>query len=249
MCTIKFFQNKMFGQLRVAEVNGKVLFNLSDVCKALSIGNARNVKSRLDERGVHSIDTPTINQHGTKVMQKMTYIDEPNVYRCIFQSRKGEAQMFQDWVFEEVLPQIRKTGGYVPVAAGDDENAILSKALLIAQRTLSLQRQQLLEQEPKVAFAEALTASDGTILIRDLAKLLTQNGYPIGQNRLFKELRQRGYLFQQSTRPIQRYVEQGIFVTHVVLVETHHGTKELLTTRVTAKGQQYFLNVFLNEIN
>lgn len=126
---IEVYQNEMFGQLRVAEADGRVYFNLSDTCKALSIGNARNVKSRLDERGVHSIDTPTFNQHGTEVMQKMTYIDEANLYRCIFQSRKAEAQRFQDWVFEEVLPQIRRTGGYVPVTAEDDEKAILCKAL------------------------------------------------------------------------------------------------------------------------
>ncbi|MCQ2283210.1 MAG: phage antirepressor KilAC domain-containing protein [Bacteroidales bacterium] len=246
MNNIQIFSHKRFGKIRTMTMpDGQVWFVGKDVAERLGYSNTKQaLLTHVDDEDKLRSQIATSGQN-----RMMVLINESGLYSLVLQSKLPQAKEFKHWVTSEVLPQIRKTGGYVPVAAGDDENAILSKALLIAQRTLSLQRQQLLDQEPKVAFAEALTASDGTILIRDLAKLLTQNGYPIGQNRLFKELRQRGYLFQQSTRPIQRYVEQGIFVTHVVLVETHHGTKELLTTRVTAKGQQYFLNVFLNEIN
>lgn len=243
---IQIYNNEMFGQLRVAEADGKVYFNLSDTCKALSIGNARNVKSRLDERGVHSIDTPTFNQHGTEVMQKMTYIDEANLYRCIFQSRKAEAQRFQDWVFEEVLPQIRRTGGYVPVTAEDDEKAILCKALSIYKRTIE-ERDALIEQQrPKVLFADAVTSQDDAILIGAMAKVLAQNGCPIGRTRFFRWLRANGYLFQQTTEPIQKWVERGLFVTHVTVINTNHGQREAITTKVTGKGQQYFVDGFLS---
>lgn len=236
----------MFGQLRVAEEGGRVYFNLSDTCKALSIGNARNVKSRLDERGVHSIDTPTFNQHGTEVMQKMTYIDEANLYRCIFQSRKAEAQRFQDWVFEEVLPQIRRTGGYIPVAAEDDEKTILCKALSICKRTIEERDALIEEQRPKVLFADAVTSQDDAILIGAMAKLLAQNGCEIGRTRFFRWLRENGYLFKQTTEPIQKWVERGLFVTHVTVINTNHGQREAITTKVTGKGQRYFVEGFLS---
>ena len=110
------FSNAMFGTLRIVVTDDqKPMFNLSDVCRALDIRNAADTKKRLQKRGIATIDTPTKNQYGATVMQPMTYIDEANLYRCIFQSRKAEAEKFQAWVFEEVLPQIRKTGGYIPI--------------------------------------------------------------------------------------------------------------------------------------
>ena len=122
---------------------------------------------------------------------------------------------------------------------------ILCKALNIMKRTIE-QKDELIEsQNPKVLFADAVTACDDSILIRDLAKLITQNGINIGQNRLFCWLRLNGYLFKRETRPIQKWVEQGLFETSVSLIETHHGTMERCTTKVTGKGQQYFVNGFV----
>jgi len=137
------FNHQMFGQLRVVVTdNQKTMFNLTDVCHALDINNSRQVKSRLAERGVITADTPTQNQFGTTVMQTMTYIDEANLYRCIFQSRKAEAEKFQAWVFEEVLPQIRQTGGYIPLKnsrTGEvlTEAELVEAANRIMQRTIS----------------------------------------------------------------------------------------------------------------
>lgn len=136
------FEHEMFGQLRVVVTdNQKTMFNLSDVCRALDINNSRQVKSRLAEGGVITADTPTRNQFGTMVMQQMTYIDEANLYRCIFQSRKAEAEKFQAWVFEEVLPQIRQTGGYIPlkdIRTGEvmTEDQVVEKAFGILQKTI-----------------------------------------------------------------------------------------------------------------
>jgi len=107
------FSNAMFGELRVVVTDDKkVMFNLSDVCRALDIKNASDTKTRLQKRGIATADTPTLNQFGATVMQAMTYIDEANLYRCIFQSRKAEAKAFRKWVTAEVLPTIRKTGRY-----------------------------------------------------------------------------------------------------------------------------------------
>lgn len=243
---IQVFNHEQFGQIRICLNEGKEWFCLSDVCKALEINNPRDVKKRLQQRGVVTIDTPTYNQHGTMVMQKMTYIDEANLYRCIFQSRKQEAEQFQNWVFEVVLPQIRRTGGYIPVSREDDEKTILCKALLIYKRTIEEKEALIEEQKPLVQFAEAVTSSDDSILIRDLAKLITQNGVKIGQARLFYWMRLHGYLFQRETRPIQKWVEEGLFDTNVTLVQTNHGTKERITTKVTGKGQQYFIEGFVS---
>ena len=243
---IQVFNHEQFGQIRICLNEGKEWFCLSDVCKALEINNPRDVKKRLQQRGVVTIDTPTYNQHGTMVMQEMTYIDEANLYRCIFQSRKQEAEQFQNWVFEVVLPQIRRTGGYIPVSREDDEKTILAKALLIYKRTIEEKEALIEEQKPKVMFAEAVTSSEDSILIRDLAKLITQNGVKIGQGRLFYWLRLHGYLFQRETRPIQKWVEEGLFDTNVTLVQTNHGTKERITTKVTGKGQQYFIEGFVS---
>ena len=206
MNEIQIFNNNNFGNLRVIVKDGKVWFCLSDACKALEIRNPRNVKKRLDSRGVHTMDTPTTckNGHGEfTMMNPMTFIDEANLYRCIFQSKKEEAKQYQDWVFNEVLPQITKTGGYIPVTKEDDEKTILCRAIQILKRTVDEKDALLEKQEPKVQFANAITASDGEILVRELAKLLTQNGIPIGQNRLFGWLRHHGYLFKRDTSPIQ----------------------------------------------
>ena len=249
MNEIQIFNNNNFGKLRVIVKDGKVWFCLSDACKALEIKNPRKVKVRLDSGGVTSSDASTSskNQHGEFTRtQTFTFIDESNLYRCIFQSKKAEAKQYQDWVFNEVLPQITKTGGYIPVKAEDDEKTILCRAIQILKRTVDEKDALLEKQEPKVQFANAITASNGEILVRELAKLLTQNGIPIGQNRLFGWLRHHGYLFKRDTSPIQEWVEKGIFSTHVTLIATNHGTIERITTYVTGKGQQYFVDGFLS---
>ena len=134
---VRVFENAQFGRVRTACSNhGEPLFCLADVCKALSIANHRNIVKRLTGRGVHSVDAPTYNQYGSLVMQEMTFIDEPNLYRCIFQSRKAEAEQFQNWVCEEVLPSIRQTGGYLATQQEDTPEMIMARALQVAQSTI-----------------------------------------------------------------------------------------------------------------
>ena len=166
---VRVFENARFGQIRTAQgASGEPLFCLADVCKVLVL-QTNKVKQRINSRGWNTIPTPTYNQHGTLVMQEMNFIDEPNLYRCIFQSRKEEAELFQDWVCEEVLPAIRQSGGYVATQAEDTPELIMARALQVAQSTIERHQQQLQaaqatiatqilqlqEQAPKVAFANA----------------------------------------------------------------------------------------------
>lgn len=236
---IRIFESPEFGRIRtVNDEKGEPWFCLADVCKVLGITNSRNVKNRLDEGDVHLVDTPTSS--GT---QRIVYTSEPGLYLTIMRSDSPVAKPFRKWVTSEVLPQIRKTGGYIPLSAQDDEMTILAKAVRILNRTLE-QKDELLEaQRPKVEFADAVTTGDGCILMSELAKLLTRNGYPTGRTRLFRWLRENGYIFKRSTEPIQKWVEQGIFTTSVTVIKTHHGTKERVTTKVTGKGQEYFLRM------
>lgn len=236
---IRIFESPEFGRIRtVNDEKGEPWFCLADVCKVLGITNSRNVKNRLDERDVHLVDTPTSS--GT---QRIVYTSEPGLYLTIMRSDSPVAKPFRKWVTSEVLPQIRKTGGYIPLSAQDDDKTILAKALRIANRTLE-QKDELIEaQRPKVEFADAVTTGDGCILMSELAKLLTRNGYPTGRTRLFRWLRDNGYIFKRSTEPIQKWVELGIFATSVTVIKTHHGTKERVTTKVTGKGQEYFLRM------
>lgn len=227
MKAIKTFENAQFGQIRtsVAE-NGEPLFCLADVCRVLDLSNPRDVKRRLNQRGVCTTDTPTYNQHGALVMQQLNFITEPNLYKCIFQSRKKEAEQFQDWVCGEVLPSIRKSGGYMVAMVDETPEQIMARALIVAQETISRQkaavaaaekRATLLEATnkqmtvqingletknkellPGATFAKAVETSEHSILIGELARIIKQNGVEIGQNRLFQWLRENGFLCKKG---------------------------------------------------
>ena len=225
------------------------MFCLSDVCKALAIGNTSDVKRRLDGAAIDTIEVclTSVNQYGAKSVRttKMTYIVEPNLYRCIFQSNKKEAKEFQDWVFNKVLPQIRKTGGYIPVTEEDDEKSILAKALTIAQRTLEAKDRLIEEQRPMAKLGRQVLGSDNNIMIGEMAKILYENGIDIGRQRLFKWLRENGYIFKHSREPMQKWVERGIMAVRECWVTTDHGMELSVTPMITGKGQDYFLKIFL----
>ena len=167
---IKIFESPEFGRIRtVTDEKGEPLFCLADVCKVLGL-KQNGVVMRL-EKGVISTE-PLLTRGGT---QMAYFVNEDGLYDVILDSRKPSARDFRKWVTSEVLPQIRKTGGYIPLS-GDDEKTILAKAVTILQRTLK-QKDDLLEaQRPKVQFAEAVTTGDGCILMSEIVKLLTRYG-------------------------------------------------------------------------
>ena len=240
---IKIFKHEKFGDIRTINKDGEPWFVGKDVAEVLGYADTRKaIRMHVDDddKGGDILSTP-----GGR--QQITIINESGLYSLILSSKLPQAKEFKRWVTNEVLPQIRKTDGYIPLNDCEDTGEIMARALMIAQRTIE-QKDALLEmQKPKVRFAEAVTGSDDSILIGELAKLITQNGYEIGRTRLFDWLRRNGYLFKNSTEPIQKWVEKGLFETKVSIIHTHHGEHEVLTTKVTGKGQRYFIDVFLSK--
>lgn len=245
---IQIFGSKNFGSLRVAlNEKGETLFCLVDVCKALGIGNPSDVKKRLDSTNLDSIEvcTKSINRHGEYTRKiSMTFIGEPNLYRCIFQSKKDDAKQFQDWVFGEVLPQIRKTGGYVPVKPEDNEQTIMARALEIMQRTLEQQSQLIESQRPMYQLGKAVSGSEESVMVGQMAKILHNNGIDIGRQRFFDWLRDNGYIFKNGREPMQKWIEAGIMDVRENTVITDHGVVLSVTPMITGKGQEYFLRAF-----
>ena len=248
---LALFEHEKFGSLRDVERKVQPWFVAKDVCDILEMGNPRSSLALLDEdeKGVHSMDTP-----GGK--QEMTIISEPGLYSLILRSRKPEAKAFKRWVTHDVIPSIRKRGLYatpqtVEAMLADPDTAIKLLTSLKEERAKSAALAAKVEQDaPKVLFADSVAASRSSILIGDLAKLLVQNGVKIGQNRLFVYLREKGFLIQSGSRkntPTQRSMEMGLFEVKEYLVHNPDGsTRTRFTTKVTGKGQLYFVKKFLS---
>ena len=261
MEAIKIFENDRFGEVRVAGTSENPLFCLVDVCRVLEIKNPRDCKSRLKPEGVVLTDgvSKTTNQYGITTEQEvtLTFINEQNLYKVIMRSDKPQAEPFQDWVCGEVLPSIRKHGAYMT-------NDTLEKALtspdFLIQLATNLKEEQrkrieaerkVAEAAPAVAFTNAVQSANSSCLIGELAKLIAQNGYSIGEKRLFAWMRDNGYLGKQGERyniPNQQYVEQGLFELKKGVRSGSNGVLHTtITPKVTGKGQVYFVNKFLGK--
>ena len=260
MNEMQVFQNQQFGEVRVIEEDGKVLFCGNDVARALGYAVPR--KALFDHcKGVLKrnawVQTGT-KADGSPAMREteMSFIPESDLYRLSFSSKLPTAEVFTDWVVEEVLPSIRKNGGYL---AGQDELSpaeLMARALVVAQKTLADREERIArltaqnkEMAPKALFADAVTASPTSILVGDLAKLLKQNGVDIGQQRLFNKLREDGYLMKQRgvswNMPTQRSMEAGWFEIRENTVKTAAGVDKIVKTPlVTGKGQMYLMNKY-----
>ena len=248
MNNLKIFENAEFGQIRTAEVDGEPWFVGKDVAEALGYAEPRSAVSKKVEevdRGVAEMETPSGKQN-------MTIINESGLYALIFGSKLESAKRFKHWVTSEVLPAIRKHGAYaVDELLNNPEMAIKAFTALKEEREKNKRLQTDVDRmKPKEIFADAVSASKTSILIGDLAKILKQNGINTGQNRLFETLRNDGYLIKQKgsnwNMPTQRAMEMGLFEikesTHIDGNGCNVTTK---TTKVTGKGQQYFINRYL----
>lgn len=254
MNNLIIFEEKEFGQIRTAVLDGEPMFCLADVCKALEITHVTDVKNRLKQDGVGT--TEVIDSLGRK--QKATFINESNLYKTIFQSRKESAERFTEWVTSEVLPSIRKNGGYITGQEKMSDDELLAKALQVAHNKIA-ERDRVIEQKqariekmkPKEIFADAVATSTTSILIGDLAKLIKQNGVDMGQKRMFLWLRENGYLIKRNgsdyNMPTQKSMDMNLFEVKESTVNNPDGSVRInRTTKVTGKGQQYFINKFLS---
>jgi len=241
-------------EVRTVQRGGETWWVLRDVCEILDLTTPARVAERLDDDEVsltHIIDSIGRNQ-------ETTIINESGLYNVILRSDKPEAKSFKRWVTHEVLPSIRKHGAYMTPAKleelmNDPDAWIQVLTALKGERTAKERLQiQAEADKPKVVFADAVSVSEGTILIGELAKILKGNGIEIGQNRLFERLRQDGYLIKRKgtdyNAPTQRAMELGLFrVKETAITHSDGHVTISKTTKVTGKGQQYFINLFIGE--
>ena len=243
--SIQFFKNPKFGSVRVANINeGDPLFCLSDLCDILELTSTK-VATRLTDDVLSK--HPIIDNLGRK--QLANFVNEDGLYDVILDSRKPEARKFRKWVTSEVLPTIRRSGGYMVSKSDDTPESIMARALLIAKETMDRLSKQLEEQAPQVLFAKAVETSQKSCLIAELAKLITQNGVNTGQNRLFKWMRENGFLCTRGdyyNQPTQRAMDMSLFEIKKTSITKPNGDVIVTTTpKVTGKGQIYFVNRFL----
>ena len=235
---IQVFDNGEFGSIRaLLDENGEPCFVTKDVLGILELDRTALRKLDDDEKGVDLIHTLGGNQ-------EVSTVTEPGFYKLVMRSRKPEAKAFQRWVTHEVLPALRRDGGYM-VARDETPEQTMARAVLLAQQTIDRQKSRIAELEPKALFADAVAASDGTCLVGELAKMMRQNGVDVGQNRLFAMLREDGYLGnvgQNRNVPTQRAMDLGLFRIKETAVTHSDGHVTInRTPKVTGKGQIYFV--------
>ncbi|ONK21195.1 phage antirepressor Ant [Bacillus sp. VT-16-64] len=246
---------KMFDghELTIISDQGQPKFLLKDVCKILGLGHIATVARRLEK--------DVVSKHPLKTaggIQQATFVNEDGLYDVILDSRKPEARRFRKWITSEVLPSIRKTGGYVAnedlfiqayLPHADEQTKLLFRSTLETVKNLN---GQIKVMKPKALFADAVQTSESSVLVGELSKILRQNGIDIGQNRLFSWLRENGYLIKKKGEsfnlPTQRSMDMGLFEIKKRTINNPDGSiRTTRTPKVTGKGQVYFVNKFLAE--
>ena len=245
MNELKIFENREFGKMRTVTVDNELWFVGKDVAEILGYQNgSRDINAHVDEEDRLKYQISTAGQ-----MREQTLINESGLYSLILSSKLPKAKEFKHWVTSEVLPSIRKTGGYIAGQEDMSDDELMAKALLVAQRQIE-ERNKLIEtMRPKALFADAVATSKTSILVGELAKILKQNGVDMGQRRLFAWLRDNGYLMKRGSdynMPTQRAMEMRLFEIKETPVNNPDGSVRVnKTTKVTGRGQNYFVNRFL----
>lgn len=247
MNQLQVFTNQQFGQIRVVAQDGEPWFVGKDVADVLGYKNPRKAMiDHVDEedKGVTKCDTL-----GGK--QNTVTINESGLYSLILSSKLPTAKKFKHWVTSDVIPSIRKSGGYIAQQETMSDAELMAKALLVAQRQIEDRERLIEEMKPAKIFADAVCASEQTILVGDLAKLIKQNGVDIGQKRLFEWLRLNGYLIKRKgsdwNMPTQRSMDMGLFEIKETAITHSDGHVTISkTVKVTGRGQRYFINKFLS---
>lgn len=232
---LQIFNNEEFGEIRTITKDNEPMFCLADVCKALEITHVTDVKKRMKKDGVGTAEV--IDSMGRK--QKATFINEANLYKVIFQSRKPSAEKFTDWVTDEVIPSIRKNGGYIANQENLTPEQIVANALVVAQNIITQKDKQIEEMTPKANYFDALVDKKLNTNIRDTAKELG-----VGEKAFVSFLIEKGYVFRQGKhkqlRPYAKYAESGngLFVLKDKHNEQNGWTGQQMY--VTPKGKETF---------
>lgn len=251
MNNLQIFNSPEFGQVRIVQQNGEPWFIGKDVAEILGYSNTpKAIRDHVDDEDKLTERIVLSGQN-----REVAIINESGLYSLILSSKMPKAKEFKRWVTSEVIPAIRKHGGYLTAdkieQALTDPDTIIKLATTLKEERAARQQAEasLQAAKPKVLFADAVSASDSTILIGDLAKILKQNGHPIGQKRLFCWMREQGYLIKRAgadyNSPTQRAMEMGLFKIKETAISHSDGHVSVSkTTKVTGKGQQYFINKF-----
>lgn len=250
MNELQIFENPEFGAVRTVELNGEPWLVGKDVAQALGYERPTDAaRKRVDpeDRGVAKMETPS-------GMQEMTIINESGLYSLVLSSKLPTARKFRHWVTSEVLPSMRRHGLYAAdELLNNPDLMIQAMEALKAERAKNQQLTEKVRQDaPKVLFAESVEASNHSILIFDLAKILRQNGVQIGGNRLFEWMRENSYLIKRKgsdwNMPTQRSMEMGLFeIKESSHIHSDGHVSITKTPKVTGKGQTYFINLFLSK--
>lgn len=252
MNELQIFQNPEFGEVRTVSIGGEPWFVGRDIALALGYSNTKDALAKHvddDDKKMGSQNaTPSIKDSLGRD-QYPVFINESGLYSLVLSSKLPTAKKFKRWVTSEVLPTIRKTGGYHVPQSPEEQ---MAQGLLAAQKLLAEKDKRIEEMRPKEIFADAVSVSKTDILIGDLAKLIKQNGHDIGQKRLFAWLREKGYLIKRKgldwNMPTQKAMEMKLFrVKETVVTHADGHTTVSKTPKVTGKGQVYFVNKFLRK--
>lgn len=235
-------------QVRTLLINNEPWFIGKDVAQILGHSNPRDALSKHVEN--EDKDSVAIRDSIGR-MQKTPIINESGVYALIFGSKLPDAKKFKHWVTSEVLPQLRKTGSYSAKEMSSEE--LMAKAFIEAKSIMERQNKEIIEMKPKALFADTVAASNSSILVGQEAKLISQSGCKIGQNRFFAWLRENGYLCSKGDNynmPTQRSREMNLIEIRIRTVTNPDGSvRETKTPMITGKGQIYFLNKFKTEVS
>lgn len=247
MTDIQIFKNEQFGEVRTIAKDGEPWFVANDICKVLGHTNSRVAVAALDEdeKGVSKVYT-------LGGEQQMTVVNEAGMYQLVIRSNLPAAKAFKRWITHEVIPTIRRHGAYatettIESIIADPESGIKLLQALKAEQERRKEAEAIAEaQRPKALFADAVAASDNSILVGELAKILRQNGVETGQNRLFRWMRDNGYIMRYTNVPTQYSMERGLMEVKERAINNPDGSVRITQTiKVTGKGQAYFVNKFI----
>ena len=249
MNELEIFKNEEFGEIRTVEQNGQIFFVANDVAKILGYKNPSDATNKHCRNAIMAWGSDSLGRR-----QEFKMIPESDLYRLIISSKLPSAEKFEKWVFEEVLPTIRKHGAYATaetiesIISNPDNGIKLLQALKAEQDKNKALEVENTELKPKALFADAVASSKNSVLIGGLAKIIKAKGYDIGQNKLFTWMRENGYLMKTGeayNQPTQKSMELGLMEIKKSTINNPDGSiRTTTTTKITGKGQVYFVNKF-----